>query len=156
MNGYLQTFLTRETAGQFVKTGFVGVVNTIVSFAVFNVMRIAGLSVFWAVTVAFAVATLVSYVLNRRWSFRLTDGGENVRETVRFYVINVFAWAATQLLMWLADVWFGPLSRLGENVALLAASVIILIPKFASYRDLVFRRALDDRDVAHPPVGAER
>lgn len=152
MNGYLRTFRTRETAGQFLKTGMVGVINTVVSFALFNAMRVVGLSVFWSVTVAFGIATLLSYVLNRRWSFRLNEGGESVEETVKFFAINIVAWAVTQLFMWLADVWLGPLGRLEENLALLGASLIILGPKFATYRDVVFRSALDDAQTDEEPV----
>ena len=144
MKNYMKTFMTGETASQFVKTGLVGVVNTVVSFAIFNIGRVVGLNVPLSITAGWIVATGVSYVLNRRWSFQLNDGGENARETGRFAVINLLAWAATLGLMWLAEQWFGPLSRLGENVALLVVSGIILIPKFASYRDIVFRKALDD------------
>ena len=152
MNGYLKTFRTRETFRQFMKTGMVGVVNTVVSFAIFNIMRVFGLSVFWSITVAFALATLMSYVLNRRWSFRLGEGGESMPETAKFFIVNILAWAATQLFMWLADAWFGPLGRLGENVALLVASAIILLPKFATYRDLVFRSALDEARIGEDAV----
>ena len=144
MKNYFKTFMTGETASQFVKTGLVGVVNTVVSFAIFNLGRVFGLNVPLSITAGWIVATFISYVLNRRWSFQLTDGGENARETSRFFFINGLAWAATLGLMWLAEAWFGPLSRLGENVALLVVSGIILIPKFASYRDIVFRKALDE------------
>ncbi len=144
MKRYAKTFLNVETAGQFLKTGLVGVANTALSFAVFNIGRVLGANVFWSVTLGWVVATFMSYVLNRRWAFQLGAGGESARETTRFFIINILAWAATVGLMTMADAWFGPLSRLGENVALLVVSGIILFPKFASYRDVVFREALDD------------
>jgi hypothetical protein len=84
----------------------------------------------------------VSYLLNRRWSFQLTDGKVSFRETAQFYAINLVAWAVTLGVVELADVVFGPLSLFGENLAKLAAVVVILIPKFVGYRDVVFRRAL--------------
>ena len=143
MKNYLKSFLTPEAAGQFAKTGLVGVANTVVTFLIFNAARAVGASVFWSVTLGWIVATLMSYVLNRRWSFKLTDGGENARETIRFAAVNLVAWAATVGLMALAERWF-ELNRLGENLALLVVSGIVLLPKFASYRDLVFRRALDE------------
>ena len=143
MKNYLKSFLTAETAGQFAKAGLVGVANTVVTFLIFNAGRALGASVFWSVTFGWIVATLMSYVLNRRWSFQLTDGGENARETVRFALINLVAWAATVGLMAVAERMF-ELNRLGENLALLVVSGIVLLPKFASYRDIVFRRALDE------------
>ena len=143
MKDYVKTFLTPEAAGQFAKTGLIGVANTLVSFAIFNTGRAVGASVFWSVTFGWIVATYMSYLLNRRWSFRLNDGGENVKETVRFAMVNVAAWAVTVGLMSVAQRLF-ELDRLGENVALLVVSVIVLLPKFATYRDIVFRKALDE------------
>lgn len=148
MKKYVKTFMNIESASQFLKTGLVGVVNTIVSFSIFNIARVVALNVFWSVTLGWMAATVLSYMLNRRWSFRLTHGGENAGETTRFFVINVLAWGATVGLMEIVQRWFGPLSRIGENIALLFVSGIILLPKFASYRDIVFRKALDEKDRA--------
>jgi putative flippase GtrA len=107
--------------------------------------------------VAFAVATFVSYLLNRRWSFQLTDGRVSLRETINFYAINIVAWLVTIGIVQIAEWLFGPLSLLGENVAKFAAVVVILIPKFAGYRDIVFRKALtaDGRDPVVSPAAEE-
>jgi putative flippase GtrA len=141
---YLKTFMTTETAGQFAKVGAIGILNTVVDFGLFNILRVGGMSRNWAITVAFAVATFVSYMLNRRWSFQLTDGKVSLRETVNFYAINIVAWLVTIFIVQAADWLFGPLSLAGENFAKLAAVLVILIPKFAGYRDIVFRKALSE------------
>lgn len=141
---YLKTFMTTETASQFVKVGTIGILNTVVDFGLFNILRVGGMSRNWAITVAFAVATFVSYLLNRRWSFKLTDGKVSLRETVNFYAINIVAWLVTILIVALIDWLFGPLSLFGENVAKLLAVFVILIPKFVGYRDIVFRKALTE------------
>lgn len=44
--------------------------------------------------------------------------------------------------MALAQIWFGPLSRLGENLVLVVAAGLLILPKLAGYRDIVFGRAL--------------
>ena len=87
-------------------------------------------------------------MFNRRWSFRLAGGGENAKESTWFFVVNFLAWRATVGLMEIIQSWLGPLSRIEENLALLFVSGLILLPKFATYRDLVFRRALDEEDQA--------
>lgn len=158
MNSYLKTFLNREAANQFVKVGAIGILNTVVDFTLFNVLRVGGMPRNWAITIAFAVATFVSYLLNRRWSFQLTDGRVSLRETVNFYAINIVAWLVTIAIVEAADWLFGPLSLLGENFAKFAAVVVILIPKFAGYRDIVFRKALSDdgRDPVADPAGRDR
>ena len=143
MKGYLESFLNRESLSQFIKVGLVGVINTVVSFALFNVFLIFFGSVA-SVTLAFAITTFVSYLLNRIWTFELRDGKVSGRETVQFYLVNVAAWAATAGIMWTAETLFGPLSKLAANGVYLFASVAILVPKFASYRDIVFGRALSE------------
>jgi putative flippase GtrA len=155
MKDYLKTFATRETARQFAAVGLIGMLNTIVDFAVFNIFRAGDVPRNWAITGAFAAATFVSYLLNRRYSFRLTDGKVLLRETLNFYAINVVAWAVTIFVVAAADSVWGPLTILGENLAKVAAVVIVLIPKFAGYRDIVFRKALKDADVAPAEAGAD-
>lgn len=141
MTRYLRSFLTRESAGQFMKVGVVGVFNTVTSFGLFNIFLAVGWSWFWAVAWAFAITTFLSYLLNRRWTFRL-DGDVSGRETLHFYLVNLAAWGATEVILWVADTAWGPLSTAQANLAYVFSAIVILIPKFASYRDIVFRPAL--------------
>lgn len=142
MIAYLKTFLNREGGRQLVKLALIGFVNTVVYFAMLNLLRSLSVPLFWRVTLSFAVATLVSYLLNRRWTFQLKGGLGPLRETLAFFAVNVVAWGITVAIVLAADAWFGPLSRLSENLVNLAAGVLILLPKLASYRDVVFRRSL--------------
>lgn len=144
---YVGSFLNRKSLGQFAKVGVVGVVNTVVSFALFNVFLVVlDWSSVAAVTVSFAITTFLSYLLNRVWAFELHDGRFSGRETVQFYIVNGAAWAATAGIMWMAEAAFGPLSDLAANGVYLFASILILVPKFASYRDIVFGRALEEAE----------
>jgi len=152
---YVRSFFNPEGIGQMAKLVIIGVVNTGVDFGVFNAFP-SSVALFWRVTIAFAVATEVSYLLNRRWTFQLR-GGEGVwRETTVFFLVNGVAWLATVGIVLGAEAIFGNLSRLGENVAKLAAGVIILLPKLASYRDLVFRRSLAKAADIEPSGGDSR
>ena len=145
-----------EALSQFIKVGIVGVFNTILSFSLFNLFLVVfDVGWFWSVAAAFAIATFVSYLLNRRWTFRLEDGRVSARETASFYAINVAAWAVTEATLWISDVIWGPLTSVQANVAYLAASVLILIPKFASYRDVVFGRAIRAKAAAADPLPAQ-
>jgi putative flippase GtrA len=150
---YVASFLNRKSFDQFVKVGLVGVLNTAVSFALFNLFLIGfDWSSVLSVTVAFAITTFLSYVLNRMWTFELRDGKVSGKETVQFYLVNGAAWAATAGMMWLAETFFGPLSKLAANGVYLFASIVILLPKFASYRDIVFGKALAEEA---EPVAAD-
>ena len=137
----------------------VGVVNTVVSFSLFNLFLglLGGTKTvsegfnweqFWAIAFAFLIASLVSYALNRRWTFQLKEPGELRRETINFIGINVIAWAVTQGIVGGADLLWGPLTRLEQNLYYLAATGLIILPKFAGYRDIVFRKAIDQKEMA--------
>jgi putative flippase GtrA len=137
--------MNRRSIGQLVKVSVIGVANTVASFLLFNVFLWLGWSSVWSVTVAFAVTTFMSYLLNRAWTFELADGRGSGRETLHFYGVNIAAWAATAGTMWVAEAGFGPLTRIQANAVYLAVSLLILLPKFASYRDVVFGRALGEK-----------
>jgi len=156
MKRYLKSFTTGEAMVQVFKVGLIGVVNTVVSIALFSVLLIAfggeaarsggfDIPVFSATAVAFAVTTLLSYGLNRRWTFSLDATGGTRSETAKFFAINGVALAITQVVVTGANGLWGPLSDSALRVAYIGAAVLIILPKFAGYRDVVFRRALDDR-----------
>jgi len=150
---YLSTFANRESAMQAIKVAVVGVVNTIVSFALFNVFLASGLSWFAAVTVSFALTTFMSLIINRRWTFSLKDGRVSRSETLSFFAVNIAAYVATVAIMWIAEIIFGPLGTFGYNVALVIAAGLLILPKLAGYRDLVFSKALGGRSEVVEPAG---
>ena len=153
MGKYLRSLITPTAINQLVKVGIVGVANTIVSFVLFNVFLglFGGTKTvadgfnwgqFWAIALAFLIATEFSYLLNRRWAFDLDAAGDTARETVHFIAINVAAWAVTQGIVGGADWLWGPLTRPQQNLYYLVATCLIILPKFAGYRDIVFRKAI--------------
>ena len=142
MRDYVASFMTKESLEQFVKVGLIGVVNTVVSFLLFNVLLLMGWWSVIAVSAAFAATTFMSYLLNRAWTFEIKDRKVSGRETANFYLVNLAAWGGTAGAMWLAEALVGPLSTIAANVVYLITSFVILIPKFASYRDLVFGKAI--------------
>jgi len=146
VKNYLKTFANRESMNQAIKVGIVGVLNTVVSFSLFNVFRVMGASPQWALAISFALTTFMSYLINRRWTFSLKDGKVSGRETASFFGVNVVAYAVSAGIMALAQIWFGPLTRLGENFVLVIAAGLLILPKLAGYRDIVFGKALEDAD----------
>ena len=150
MKRYLTTFANRESAVQAVKVAIVGVFNTVVSFALFNVFLAVGWSWFWSLTLSFTITTFMSYLINRHWTFELKDGKVSGRETATFFGVNLAAYFASAGIIWAADTLFGPLSQIGYNLALLFAAGLLILPKLAGYRDLVFGRALREKTEPEP------
>lgn len=142
MKRYLKSFANRESAVQAVKVALVGVLNTVVSFTLFNIFLVIGFGWFISVTASFALTTFMSYLINRRWTFELTDGRVSASETASFFGVNIAAYAATVGIMWVAETLFGPLGTIGYNLAMLVAAGLLILPKLAGYRDIVFSKAL--------------
>lgn len=147
MKNYLKTFMNRESLRQFLRLGMVGGMNTVVDFGIFNVLLLLLPDERWepsvAVTISYIAATAFSYVLNRRWTFELDGTWGSSRETGAFYIVNTIALAATLAIVEGAQVLWGPLTVLQLNIAKFAAVILILFPKYAGYRDLVFRRSIE-------------
>lgn len=149
----IRRLLAKESTAQMMRLGLIGVLNTIDYFILLNILRSVGVRLIPAVTAAFAIATFISYVLNRRWTFGLAKNSGGAGETARFYLVNIGAWMVTVAIIWISDRLFGPLDRIGENLASLAAAVLTLVPKFLSYRDIVFGKAIAAaRTALHQPA----
>ena len=142
MKNYLSSFANRESMVQAIKVAVVGVFNTIVSFSLFNVFLALGFTWFVSITTSFTLTTFMSYLLNRRWTFEIKDGKVSGSETASFFGVNIAAYFATVGIMWVAETLFGPLGTIGYNAALLFAAGILILPKLAGYRDVVFSKAL--------------
>lgn len=145
MTAYLRSFANRESVGQFLRLLGIGVINSIVDFGSFNVLRYGmDVALLTAGALSFLLGAVGSYFLNRYWTFGLRDGVGTAFETAVFIGINLVALAITEAFLALADAWWGPLEPLAANMTKLAAAFVILIPKFAGYRDIVFRRSLEN------------
>jgi putative flippase GtrA len=145
LKNYVKTFVHREALGQMFRLGLIGGFNTVFTLSLSVLFRdVFSMRDEWAVTAAWVVGTLVSYALNRTWTFSLDTEGANARETLHFFGVNVVAGVLTVAIVWLARRIFGALSNLEFILAQLVAAGIIVIPKFAAYRDVVFRRSLED------------
>jgi hypothetical protein len=56
--------------------------------------------------------------------------------------VNLAAWGVTVAIVSGAEAIFGDLDLFQANLAKVVATALILIPKFAGYRDVVFGKAL--------------
>ncbi len=138
MIGYLRSFLTKESGRQFGTMVGIGFLNTVVDFSLVKVFLD---SLHWgtyvSVSVAFLVATVVAYWLNKRFTFGQSGIG-TAAESASFLLVNVAALAVTNGFVFGAIRLFGDLDSTQVLLTKVAATAVILLPKFASYRDLVF------------------
>ncbi|PWR09706.1 polysaccharide synthesis protein GtrA [Micromonospora acroterricola] len=123
------------------KFGIVGGINTVINYAVFNVLA---LTVFAdgqlkATVIATVVATITSYLMNRHWTYRDRPKSALRREYVLFFLFN-----ATGLLIELgvlaaAKYGLGVHGLLALNVAKTGGVLLATLFRFWSYRTFVFQ-----------------
>lgn len=114
----------------------IGAVGTVVTFGVANSLQSIGN--YKAVTIATILATVVTYLGNRYWTFRDRQNQSTGRETVIFLVLN-----GVGLLIYYGCIWLmydlpGLKGKLWYNAALVVGTGLGTLFRFWSYRKWVW------------------
>lgn len=136
----LREFLTRnrEVAREAVWFVVIGVLNTVLFFVIYNLMRFAA-PPFVANAVAVVIGASVSFWGNRRFTFRVRGSERVGRQLLEFAaVFGVTLVLSSGALEILYRVVESP-SRMAENVALGIGSVVVVTARFLLLRYWVFK-----------------
>lgn len=135
-------------AAQFLRFAVVGVANTGIDFAVFNVLiRIFGVTKGEAIIpikfAAFLAANINSYLLNKKWTFKDNTKGEGARKFSLYLTVSVVGALLNLSTVYLITTFIDPLfslsPQLWANVANLVATGISLVWNFLGYKIIVFK-----------------
>jgi putative flippase GtrA len=136
------------------KFGVVGAVGYVVQLGVQNALYSGhaghgGIGPLTALVIAYAIATVVTFVGNRWWAFRHRKGSGLGQELAQFAVLNVVGIFIQVGIVDLVVHGMGHTDRLSYNVATIIGIGIGTIFRLLTYRKFVFR--------AHtPPANAEQ
>jgi putative flippase GtrA len=114
----------------------VGGIGTVVTFAVANALHSIG--EYKAITVATLVATVITYVGNRYWSFRHREGNGTARDTVVFFILNAIGLLIYYGCIGLVVDAAGLKGKLWYNFALVVGTGLGTLFRFWSYRKWVW------------------
>lgn len=128
---------------QFLRFGLVGVGNTLVDFAILNLLVAlfdspAGFVLLGCNAVAFLGASVNSYLCNRRWTFARLHHA-SMEEFGCFLLIALVGLLINSSLLWLLTSG-APLSLLHLNLSKGGATIASLGWNFIGYRLLFMRR----------------
>jgi putative flippase GtrA len=136
---------------QIAKFGVVGACAFVIDVGVFNILLYAGDSPLlagqplWAKVTSSAVATVVSWLGNRFWTFRHTRRPQALRELALFVLMCTIGLGLSLLCLAISHYVLGFQTALADNIA---ANVIGLAVgttfRFWAYRQLVFTHASND------------
>jgi putative flippase GtrA len=114
----------------------IGAVGFVVTLGTANALH--GIGRYKAITIATILATVITYLGNRYWSFRHRQGQGEVRDSVIFFVLNGIG-----LLIYYGCIGLTDLAGLGKskfwyNVAIIVGTGLGTLFRFWSYRKWVW------------------
>ncbi|GAA2367586.1 GtrA family protein [Dactylosporangium salmoneum] len=132
----------RALATELFKFAAVGGINTIIDFALVNALLFIG--PLKAKIVAAIVATTVSYVLNRQWTYAQSDRSSVRREYVLFFALNGVGLLIQEAVLAVAKYGLhfseaNPGDRLAFNIANAVGIGLAMVFRFWAYRTWVFK-----------------
>jgi len=140
LNGAVRRYRRfRQVIHEGLKFGIVGLTGIAVTNVVFiplhSLLRLGPLT---SVTIATAVATVVTFLGNRYWSFRDREGGGTGREGVTFFVLNGVGLVIQYAVLGFSNYAIG-LTTKAENVIAVNIGIGLgTLFRFWSYRKWVW------------------
>lgn len=133
--------LRRERlAGQVVRFGIVGVLNTVVDFGLLNVLyHVIGLPLLVANTISVSAGILNSFLWNKHWTFSAGGWSRWRREAVVFVAVSFVGLLINDAGIYVLHSLWGDTSILAVNAQKLGASVLSMAWNFLGYRLIAFR-----------------
>lgn len=129
----------RKLISEGAKFGIVGLIGIGVTNVTFGPLHAwLHLGVLTSVTIATAVATVVTYVGNRYWSFADRAGWGTKRETVVFFMLNGIGLLIQYAVLGLSDHVLGLSSKIDNYIALNVGIGLGTLFRFWSYRKWVW------------------
>lgn len=139
MFGSMKKYFSTHELGKFARFGLTGAVNTAVDFGIFFILdNVLGVSVYASQFISYSAATVNSYVINKRWTFR-ERGSYTGAEFTRFIVVNVCSLGVSLLCLRL----FHDSMHLQKMVAKVIAACFTIPINFLGSRFWVFDEGSD-------------
>lgn len=114
----------------------IGAIGTVVTFGVANGLHSIGK--YKAITIATILATVVTYLGNRYWTFRRRQGQGTTRESIIFFILNAIGLLIYYACIGLTDLAGLGSSKLWYNAALVVGTGLGTLFRFWSYRKWVW------------------
>lgn len=148
----------RETIWQIVKFAIVGVLNTLVDFAVFQALNLLLGWVYIAQVVGYTCGIINSYLWNSNWTFR-KQRTRSFREIALFVLVNLASLGVSLAVIWLCREVLGITNEWvagwmptalagfikGDTVDKLIATFFAIVVNYLGNRLLVFNQKKQEK-----------
>lgn len=135
--------------GQFLRFAVIGGVNTLLDFAILNLLSWAtgiykGDGIILLNAISFTIAVINSYYLNKRWAFKDQGSDERGRKFMLFLIVSVIGavinTGIVRVVSTNIDPMFGLSAQLWLNAAKVLATGASLVWNFVGYKIFVFKK----------------
>jgi putative flippase GtrA len=121
------------------KFGVVGLAGFVVQLGVQNALRYgAGVGPTVSLTIAYAAATVVTFLGNRHWAFKNRKGAGLKRETIVFVLLNLVGYGIQVGVVDVAYYGLGYKDGLSYNIATIIGIGLATMFRLFAYRTFVF------------------
>ncbi|WP_300394263.1 GtrA family protein [Henriciella sp.] len=122
-------WLGMMTSAQFFRFAAVGLVTNLVGYAVYLMITFVGVAPAFAVTILFGLGTVISFVGNRRFTFR--GSGNNRQAGLRYAVTYFLGYLLNLSILFVFVDHFGLPHQAVQAVAIfIVAGVMFLLSKY--------------------------
>jgi putative flippase GtrA len=134
----------------------VGGIGFIVTLGGADVLHLGlGVGKYTSITIATVVATLVTFIGNRYWTFAHREGAGTTRESVMFFVLNAVGLLFQYACIWIVQDVLHHQGGLWYNVANLIGIVFGTLFRFWSYRKWVWHMLPPELEVPADALPAD-
>lgn len=120
---------------QLLRYGIIGATCAGIDFACYSILVLCGINMFVANIVGVNLGILLSFYLNRKYNFKVTDN--TLRRFVIFYAVGLTGLGASSLILYLTvDLW-----HFNEFYSKLFSIVIVALLQFCLNKFITFKEA---------------
>lgn len=132
----------------FIKFFFVGILNTVIDFAVLNLLIVTvgvgsrGEFYVFFKSISFLASVANSYLFNKHWVFKRSQTAY-IKESALFLAVSLVGLALnvgiSSVVFFALTAWYGVSAHLAANIGALAGSAMVLLWNFNGYKFIVFK-----------------
>lgn len=144
---------------ELIRFGSVGAVAFVVDTGLFNLLmygpgQVLGHKPLTAKVISVAVATVVSWIGNRYWTFAASRTDNRRREFVGFVLVNVGGMLIAVACLGVSRYVLGLTSPLADNIAANVVGLVLgMVFRYLAYRSFVFTKVTGVPPDGAPPAG---
>ena len=116
---------------QFIKYNLVGILNTIIGFSIIFFLMFIGISPIMSNFIAYAIASIFSYYLNSRYTFRATN--HKASQIIKFFMVVAFSYLLNLFTLQLL------LDRMNPYLAQFISAIVYTLSSFLLVKFTVFK-----------------